>query len=86
VAALGRSDSLSRDPNQRFRNAVGGRLRKDIKFFDSNESFNSVASTLRDRRRKNAKAQLLRDGFLADFDFDEDDLEDDLDDEVVDEY
>lgn len=66
-------------------------LRKNIKFFDPSEGFTSVASTLRDRRGENARAQLLRDDFLADFDFDLDEfdeeiLEGDLGDEVVDEY
>lgn len=66
-------------------------LRKNIQFFEPNEGFNSIASTLRNRRGENARAQVLRDDFLDDFDFeldefDEDDGEDIQDYEFDDEY
>lgn len=66
-------------------------LEKNIKFFETREGFTSVASTLRSRRGENARAQLLRDDFLADFDFeldefDEDDTVDICDNESDDEY
>ena len=64
---------------------------KKIKFFDPFRGFESIGASLRGRRAENARANILRQDFLADFDidrleFDEDEIDDEPYSDSDDEY
>ena len=66
-------------------------LNKKIKFFDPFRGFESIGASLRGRRAENARANILRQDFLADFDidrleFDEDEIDDEPYSDSDDEY